>query len=245
MKLKILTLAALMALPVTAEAQVNYEMNNLKPGEVLMNLDATERTEVSQDTLTARLEYVVTGKDRNAVQNEINKKMKDVLDEAEDEKTVQFSTENYHVYMMHEPRPMDSRDKPVVEKWRGQQQVMLKSTDSEALLELAGELQAMNLTMVNLSYMLSPESYEKVSDSLMEAALKKLQARADAAADALGKSGAELIRVDLGSNGNNPRPPMMAMARAESMEMDMQAPSAKPGMTEVTMSVSATALLKP
>lgn len=246
MKFKVLALSALLALPLTANAQVAYEMNDLKSGEVLMNLDATERTEVSEDTLIARLEYVVTGKDRNFVQNEINKKMKDVVDEAEDEDTVEFSTENYHVYMMHDPRPMDSREKPVIEKWRGQQQVMLKSTDSEALLELAGELQGMNLTMINLSYMLSPEQYEKVSDSLMEAALKKLQARANAAAKALGKSSAELIRVDLGSNGNVSRPPMMmSMARAESMEADMKAPSAKPGMSEVSMSVSATALLKP
>jgi len=242
MNFKVLALGALLILPATAKAQVAYEMNQLKPGQVLMNLDASERTEVTQDTLVARLEYVVENKARDVVQNDINKKMKSVVDAAKDEEDVQFSTENYQVYM----NERYNRDKTTTKLWRGQQQIMLKSKDSEALLDLAGELQSMNLTMVNLSYMLSPEKYEEVSDSLMEAALQKLKARADAAADALGKSSAELIRVDLGSsNGNMPRPQPMMMSMARDESAMMEAPSAEPGMSEVTMSVSATALLQP
>lgn len=246
MNFKTFTLAALLVLPVTANAQVSYEMNNLAPGQVLMNLDATERTEVAQDTLVARLEYVVEGTDRSEVQNNINSKMKQVIAAADQKDSVQFSTENYHVYMMHEPRPTDSVQSEKISKWRGQQHVMLKSKNSDDVLDLAGQLQGMEMTMVNLSYVLSSEKYEEVSDGLMDAALTKLQARADSAAESLGKSSADLIRVDLGSSGsiNQPQPMMMSMARGESA-MSVEAPSARPRMSEVTMSVSATALLKP
>ena len=73
--------AAFLILPMTAHAQESaFDLQTLKSGEVLINLSASERVEVSQDRLVARLGFQVQDDDRKDVQAKINKKMKDALD---------------------------------------------------------------------------------------------------------------------------------------------------------------------
>src|SRR5690606_28829552 len=110
-----------------------------------------------------------------------------------------------------------------------------------ALLELAGQLQSQGFTLNNLNYSLSSERYEEVTDSLMTAALAKLQNRADQAAEALGKNSAELIEVNINGGQNiyyRAQPMMMEMAADASFSN----PVAEPGKSQVSLSVSARAL---
>ena len=242
--------AAFLILPMTAHAQESaFDLQTLKSGEVLINLSASERVEVSQDRLVARLDFRVQDDDRKDVQAKINKKMKDALDLAKTVPEVEHSTQGYHVYQRYEPpRPNENRDKADRENWwQGSQTIVLEGNNRDKLLDLAGKLQDMDFTMSGLNYTLSTEKYEETSDSLLEGALKKLQARAETAQKALGKSSAELIRINL--DGSQPifRPsPMMArMDMAESSAKAMPAPEAAAGMSEVSLTVSATALLRP
>src|SRR5690606_7335227 len=113
---------------------------------------------------------------------------------------VEYSTTRYQVYVVDAGRPTRADvENPV---WRAQQEVTLKSLDSDALLEVMGKLQAAGLVVTNQYYSLSPERYEEVAASLMQDALKRLQARADEAASGLGKGSAELIEVSLDGSPN-------------------------------------------
>jgi predicted secreted protein len=225
-----------------AAAQNNYDLGILNPGEVMLNLDASEQIEVQQDTLHASLYYAAQGRDRVALQDEVNRKMTAAL-ELLDDSEVEHATQQYNVYQVQADRPTRGDiENPV---WRAQQNVTLTSKDSAALLELAAELQAMGLTMGSLNYSLSPQRYEVVADSLMEAALTKLRNRANATAAALGKGSAELVEVTLNASSNFFARNMTTMAISGEAAMDMTVPVAEPGMTTVMLSVSARAILLP
>ncbi|MDY6963296.1 MAG: SIMPL domain-containing protein, partial [Pseudomonadota bacterium] len=76
---------------------------------------------------------------------------------------------------------------------------------------------------------------KEVAASLMQDALKKLQARADEAASGLGKGSAELIEVSLDGSPNFAfRERGVAMM---SMDASMAPPVAVPGETTVSMTV--------
>lgn len=233
--------AALLLLPTLASAQNNFDLSLLNPGEIMVNLNASEQTEVEQDTLHANLYFAAQGRDRVALQDEVNRKMADVLELLEDS-VVEYSTQQYRVYQVQPNRPTrNDIDNPL---WRAQQGVQLTSQDSAAVLDLVADLQGLELTMAGLNYSLSSERQEEVADSLMEAALNKLQSRAQAAAAALGKSDAEIVEISMNSSNNNG---FYRASTAMAMEsaMDVSTPVAEPGMSTVMFNVSARAILLP
>src|SRR5690606_7225728 len=111
-----------------------------------------------------------------------------------------------------------------------------------ALLALVGELQANGLVVTSLYYSLSAERYEEVADGLMNAALVKLQNRADQAAQGLGKGSAQLVEVSLDGSPNFAfRERQVAYAMAA--DAAVAPPVAEPGQTQVSLTVSARAVL--
>ena len=121
----------------------------------------------------------------------------------------------------------------------------MSGLDSVALLESVAQLQGMGLTLTSLNYSLSPERYEETSAQLLQEALTKLQNRALSAALALGKSAAELVEVSMDGSPNfggmRERGAVFAMAADSSMNT----PVADPGQTNVSVSVSARAVISP
>lgn len=226
----------------------------LKEGQTLLNISATERKDVSQDILTASLRYETQGTDPKALQNEINTVMKKVLARAKESADVKVSTDSYYVYP-YDPAPSAPAPYPHEEKgdatagrqWRGSQSLQLQSKSADTLLELAGALQDMGLLLDGLSYSLSPEKAEDVKDSLMEAALDKLRARAQRAAKAMGMTKTDLVEISIDTSNNDAPMPMMrtAMIADAAPIGKMEEPVAEPGETEITLTVSARALLKP
>ena len=212
-------------------------------GETILNVSATETIEVQQDLLTANLRTEMEGTDPAIVQNEINILIKKAVEKAKTVTDVKTSTEGYYVY----PVDPDQNDKSVTakkeRKWRGSQSISISGKNAQSLLNLAGELQAMGLVMGGLNYSLSTDATEKSRDSLMEAALNKVKAKAERAGKALGKSNVDLIEISVDSNmPSYPRPMMMRAADAV-MEKGA-APTAEPGISEISLTVSARALLK-
>lgn len=237
-------LGAVLLLPCFAVAQSEFDLSQLGKGEVLLHLSAGESDKVEQDLLIASLQYSAEGKDTVQLQDEVNKVMKKAIALAKEVKDVDYSTEQYSVYVF------DSgyRDgKPGAEpRWRAQQSLRIESKNSVALLELAGKLQGSGLHMSYLNYALSTEKYEQVSDGLMKGALMKLQARADEAANVLKKSSATLIDISLDGSNSFVQPRMMAMSKMSlSSVPEVETPSAVPGETQVSLTVTAKALLKP
>lgn len=239
-----LLLGALYQMPARAQNQLN--LGQLQTGQLALNLSLTEQVQVDQDTLNASLEYVAQGRDRRALQDEVNGVMQAALDLARANPAIETSSSFYHVQIVQTGRPTRTDiENPV---FRAQQGLQLKSTDSAALLELLGSLQAEGLTLNGLYYSLSEETYERVAGQLLQAALGKLQSRAQDAATALGKAKAELVEVSMDGTPNFMVPQYRmsaAMAMGAEAAMDYAAPVAEPGETTVSVSVSARAVLSP
>lgn len=223
----------------TAQADDDELLLALPEGHVVLHISATERQDVAQDLLIATLNYEATHRSSKDLQNDINTVMAKAVARAKEDESVKTRTGAYNVYQFTEPRTKE-------QKWRGQQRLSLESKDSETLLTLAGDLQELGLTMNGLSYMLDPKLAVSTQDGLMEAALKQLQARADLAAKALGKSTAELRDVRVQSAGTPvPRIHKQRTMMLESASASMAPPVAEGGETTISMTVSARALLKP
>lgn len=207
-------------------------------GHTVLNFAATESVSLPQDTLTAALRIEARSADPRKVQADINTAMEKALAVAKKVAGVKVTTGGYQVY--------EQRLERNLRLWQGQQGLQLESKNAAAVLELAGQLQASGFVMNGLSYSLSPEKAASVRDELLVKALGSLKAKAALVARTLGKSGYELVDVNLG--GDAPVMPMYRAVRAEMVMADAAAsppPAAEPGETEVAVSVSARALLKP
>lgn len=223
----------------------------LPAGQTMISISATERIQVPQDTLIATLRVEKTGSDPRSVQDAVNTVMKAATDKAKAVSSVKVSTGGYYVYEEtppHRPVPAgQTAPAPTKKTWRANQTLELKSTASDDLLKLTGELQDMGMLINGLNYTLSVEKTESIKDNLMEAALVKLKTRAERAAKALGKTQTDLVDVNVDSSNSMspPYPVMRAMAMSSDSMEKMATPTAEAGETEITLTVSARALLKP
>jgi predicted secreted protein len=226
-----------------AVAQDYKTILDIPEGATLIGLSVTERTEVDQDLLIANLRYEAEDFDRIKVQDEINKAMAAAVKKAERVEDIKFSTQSYHIHSFN-PNPRSGQR---VEKWRGQQGLQIKGKNPDTLLDLVGDLQADGFAMNGLNYQVSPELMEETKNAMLEDALKKLTVKAERTAKALGKNTANLLQVSVDSGGHHPQPMMMARSTMamEAAPASMAAPVAAPGQTNITLSVSAQALIKP
>ncbi len=235
---------ALMAFSFPALAETNDPVFLLEQNESLLHINATESREVDQDLLIASLRIEVENTDNKKVQNDVNTAMAKALEMAKAYPDVKAVTRGYNVHQYD--KNAGRKDRPRTMVWKGTQSVQLKSKNAEKLLDLAGKIQGAGFVMGGLNYTLSPEVAAKVQDEMLEAALEKLQNRAQRAAKALGKSKAELKEINTEGGRYVPQP---VYARAEMMAMDagvkMAAPVASPGETTLSMTVNARAILKP
>lgn len=228
--------------PVLAQNQLS--LGELQSGQLALNLSLTEQQRVEQDTLNVSLQYVAQGRDRTELQNEMNTKMSEALELVKAVPALEYSTTHYHVQIVPTDRPTRTDiNNPV---FRAQQGLNITSTDSAALLELAGLLQATGLTLDSLYYTLSDVAHEQIAGELLNAALHKLQNRAQGAAEALGKQTAELVEVSMDGTPNFMEVRQkFAMEAFSSPAMDYAPPVAEPGETVISVTVSARAVLSP
>ncbi|MAS87932.1 MAG: hypothetical protein CMH30_08180 [Micavibrio sp.] len=245
--MRLLIALCLLVLPFSAaNAQNSFDLTELRDGETLLNISATETRQVPQDLLVATLQYTAEGLDKRALQNEVNTNIKAALDTIKKVDAVKYATQGYRIYEFTLPPTVPNLTKDDRRRWRAQQSIEIKSKDSAALLDLVGALQDSKLDLQNLSYTLSPELFEQVTNELVTDALKKLQVRADQAAKTLGKTGITFVEVNVQGNGYARPQVMRSYAMADGIEMKgMAAPSAEPGESDVSLTVDTRALLKP
>jgi len=241
-------LLSTLILPTVARADDNGL--NLPPaGETIINFSATETRTVPQDLLMASLRIEVEDATPVEIQKKINDAMTKALELAKKEPELKVSTDAYMVNKYQEPVETDSKTGQQKYKnvWKGSQSINIESKNSAKLLDVTGKIQGMGFAMNNLSYTVAPDTVEKVRDDLLVAALKKLQNKAQVVAKTLGKNNVDLADVNVDTGG--PVMPMYkgVMMRAEAMSADaaMPAPVAAAGETDISLTVSARALIKP
>ena len=191
---------------------------------------AVERSrEVANDQVTAVL--AVTHEDPSAseVAARINRDMGWALGLAKARATVRARSGGYSTYPIPDPK------RATLRHWRGSQELVLESSDVEAVTALVGALQE-RLQVQSLAFSVSPERRRAVEDELIDEALKAFQARAELARKAFGASGYRLVEVSVGTGGGGP-PPVRPMMREMAMSADaMPPPALEGGTSEVSVS---------
>ena len=207
----------------------------------ILNLSATAKRDVKQDTLTATLRIEAQGDSPQTVQNQINQTMQQALAAAAQVATVTATTQGYHVYQQRDFRPVEptSTESTPTPQWTGQQTLVLESTTPADVLKLTGALQQMGFATSGLNYSLSEGARIALRDELIAEAISKMQAQADKIATQLGRPKVHFATLNFDDIS---RPPVM-YARMEKMAMAadgaMAEPVAKEGETSVSTTVNA------
>lgn len=214
----------------------------------VVTLSASDQKKVVQDLLVASLRIELDNKDARTLQDDINKAMKTALDTVKAEPAIKVNTGGYYVYNYDPnptpPKPLTTEEMKKRQVWKGSQALELKSKDAPKLLEMLGKLQDTGFVMSGLNYTLSPELAESQKDELLVGALKKIQDKAALVAKAMGKSGYDIVELNI-DNSYIPQPqPVMMMARGGMAKAEMAAPVAAPSEDDVTLNVSAKISLK-
>ncbi|WP_341787260.1 SIMPL domain-containing protein [Rickettsia endosymbiont of Cantharis rufa] len=212
-----------------------------------LNISVTEKMDVQEDLLMSSVRIEKEGLDPRSVQNEINLIMAKAIKIAK-QPDISVSTGQYDIYQYNEEQNTSNKEKKVkTKKWRGTQILSLQSKSPEALLLVVGQLQSEGLLIQNLSYILSNDKRDVTRNAMIESAIAKLKKQATQVAKALGQeySRFTVINIDTGLGLQPPMPIYRnAMPVLSVMSDAAMMPSAEPSTSTVSITVSATALLK-
>lgn len=121
-----------------------------------------------------------------------------------------------------------------IEAWRMRSEIALESTDTAALSELLGKLQA-NLGVSGVTLSPSPETRKKAESEATLEAITAFKARAKLVADALGKP----YRIKhLAIGGQQYRPPVPMLRAAPMAAMESASMPIEAGESLITTSIS-------
>ena len=225
-------------------SQNSFDLTKLDSGQLLLNIDETEVVSVEQDILNASLSYSAQGSKKVSLQYEVNKNIAAALEIIDSVSGIEYSTGQYYIYAINPGKhSKNDADNPI---WRAQQSIKLSSSNSPLLLEIVGQLQAAGLIVNGLNYSLSDQASMKAMEILLSIVLDKLERKASDTADLLGKNFSSFIEVTIRENGNRGFERRMEMMRdSQAGGQQFERPSAVPGQSEVSLSISAKALLSP
>ncbi len=121
-----------------------------------------------------------------------------------------------------------------IENWRMRSELTLESSDTGALSELLGKLQA-SMGVASLAMLPAPETRKKAENEAMLEAIAAFKARAKIIADALGKA-YRIRQLSINSSGRPPVVPIMraaALASADAAPMPIEG-----GDTQISANIS-------
>lgn len=121
-----------------------------------------------------------------------------------------------------------------IEAWRMRSEIALESTDTAALSELIGKLQA-TMGVSGIALLPSPETRKKAESEATLEAIAAFKSRAKLVADALGKP----YRIKhLSMGGQSYRPPMPMLRAAPMAAMDAAPMPVEAGESQISVTVN-------
>lgn len=221
MSLRILVLTGLLVLACSAQADDAVRYNQV-------HLQAQQSRAVSNDTMHVTLNTYADMQDAAALAERINRDMEWALARASAFAGVKVSTGAYQTWPVYREN--------IKKGWRGQQSLVLESTDTQGLSQLAGQLQE-KLQIKSMNFSVSDERRTEVENSLIRMALDAFKQRAGIVGDNLQATGYRL--VDININTSSQRPPVVYQARA--MALEAAAPvAAEAGESDIQVTVNGT-----
>lgn len=210
-----------------------------------LNLSVTERTDVQEDLLMSSIRIERDGIDPKAIQNEINHIMVKALTIAK-QPDINVSTGQYNIYQYNEEQNTSNQEPKVTQKkWCCTQELLLNSKSPAALLSIIGQLQNEGLLIQSLNYTLSNDKRDAIRNAMIESAIGKIKQQAMQVAKALGQEYSRFTTINI-DTGLGIQSPISMYRSISSLGAISEAvmPSAEPSTSTVSLTVSATALLK-
>jgi predicted secreted protein len=174
-----------------------------------VSLSEAASRQVDNDLMVVELFAQVEGRDATTPAAEVNRLMDWALAVIGSEQRVKAQTLGYQTNAMYK----DGR----IRGWRVRQSVRLESEDSQALGDLAGELQE-RLGIQSVDYRISETRQREVVAELTDQALQRFTKRAKDVAGSLGRKGYRLVRIAINDNLHQPAPIMRAMRAEAAMD---------------------------
>jgi predicted secreted protein len=205
-----------------------YAGEELRYNQVRLQSQQTEA--VSNDTMHVTMNTYAEMQDPAKLAETINKDMEWALQQAKQVKGVKINTGGYQTW------PITRKE--VTTGWRGQQDLVLESADTETLSRLVGQLQG-RLQIKSMSFTVSDEKRAGVENRLIDAALDAFKQRAGIIGDNLKASGFRIVEINV--NTSTQRPPMLRQARMATMSMEASdAVAVEGGESDVSVTVNGT-----
>ena len=202
--------------------------DELRYNQVRLQSQQTEA--VSNDTMHVSMNTYAEMQDPAKLAAKINNDMEWALQQAKQVQGVKINTGSYQTW------PITRKE--VTTGWRGQQDLVLESADTETLSRLVGQLQD-RLQIKSMSFTVSDEKRAEVENRLIDAALDAFKQRAGIIGDNLKASDFRIVEINV--NTSTQRPPMLRQARMASMSMEASdAVAVEGGESDVSVTVNGT-----
>ncbi len=206
--------------PAFAEEQMQYN---------IVNLSAQQSRQVANDIMAVTLQAVVQ-KDRAA---EAGQAVNEVMNWAEQiisaNAEIKHRTINYQTQPVYQNRSLTG--------WKVSQQLLLQSSDIDALTAMVGTLQQ-QLQVISMRFEISPDRREQEVDGLIVEALQAFRTKAELITSTLKAQDYHLVNISVRENGGFV--PYRGVVQAEAMAMAAAPPSVEAGDSEVRVSVDGT-----
>ncbi len=169
----------------------------------------------------------------NALTNRVNQTINRGLATAKSATAVKVRSGNSSTW------PNYVRNSQKIESWRMRSELLLESRDSAALSELLGKLQG-DFALGQISFAPSVETRRKAEDEAIVDALAAFKARAELAANTLGRK-YRIRHVAINTNQSfRPMPMPAARAAVMSVASDSVAPAMEAGETQLNVTATGT-----
>jgi predicted secreted protein len=209
-------------------AGISLADDELRYNQVRLQSQQTES--VTNDTMHVTLQTYAEMQDPAKLATRINQEMEWALAQAKQLQSVKLRTGSYQTW------PVTRKE--VTTGWRGQQDLILESRDTQVLSRLTGQLQD-KLQIKSMSFTVSDEKRVTVENRLIDLALNAFKERARIVGDNLKADGYRIVEINVGTS--TARPPMMHQARIASMSMEASdAVAVEGGESDVRITVSGT-----
>lgn len=196
-----------------------------------VSLSVSAEREVENDLLIANLYAEHQAQKQQDVSDHVNKAIRWALEKSKSVNGVKVQTTQYNTFPVY--------NKQVITGWRARQGIRIESTESTALSDLIGELQA-QLLVASINYDVSKQSRDKVEEELTAEALAQFSKRAELIAAELGRDGYQLVQIHVNTQGGRPVPVSYATRGLAAAEAKMASPAIEGGVQSVTVSVNGT-----
>jgi predicted secreted protein len=195
-----------------------------------VRLQSRQTESVSNDTMHVTLQTYAEMQDPAKLATRINQEMEWALAQTKQLKGVKVRTGSYQTW------PVTRKE--VTTGWRGQQDLILESRDTQLLSRLTGKLQD-KLQIRSMSFSVSDEKRVTVENRLIDLALNAFKERARIVGDNLKANGYRIVELNVGTS--TARPPMMHQARVASMSMEANdAVAVEGGESDIRITVNGT-----